>query len=324
MKLLAMCWSALIIMYIIAIKLRPHKDKLGWVEQAMNILVYLLVLLMGLRMGANKEIVDSLGTIGVQSLLVSVITITLSILGITLSRKILRMDRFGNVGDDRVSEGAKAAKEAKANVAGIKSTIIIGVDVAAGMTVGYFLIYKKLGIQDEFMIKSDPYLTACLVLLIGTVGLNLGLDGTVFRNIKKAGAGIILFPIAAVAGSIIGGVIYGLITPLSIREGVAIASGFGWYTYAPNVILQAGYPVASAISFLHNVIREIAGIIGIPFIAQKIGYVEACAVPGVAAMDVCMPIVERSAREDTVVYSFGIGLLMCLSVPIIVPLVIGA
>ena len=46
--------------------------------------------------------------------------------------------------------------------------------------------------------------------------------------------------------------------------------------------------------------------------------------PGVAAMDVCMPIVERSAREDTVVYSFGIGLLMCLSVPIIVPLVIGA
>ena len=324
MKLLAMCWSALIIMYIIAIKLRPHKDKLGWVEQAMNILVYLLVLLMGLRMGANKEIVDSLGTIGVQSLLVSVITITLSVLGITLSRKILRMDRFGNVGDDRVSEGAKAAKEAKANVAGIKSTIIIGVDVAAGMTVGYFLIYKKLGIQDEFMIKSDPYLTACLVLLIGTVGLNLGLDGTVFRNIKKAGAGIILFPIAAVAGSIIGGVIYGLITPLSIREGVAIASGFGWYTYAPNVILQAGYPVASAISFLHNVIREIAGIIGIPFIAQKIGYVEACAVPGVAAMDVCMPIVERSAREDTVVYSFGIGLLMCLSVPIIVPLVIGA
>ena len=324
MKLLAMCWSALIIMYIIAIKLRPHKDKLGWVEQAMNILVYLLVLLMGLRMGANKEIVDSLGTIGVQSLLVSVITITLSVLGITLSRKILRMDRFGNVGDDRVSEGAKAAKEAKANVAGIKSTIIIGVDVAAGMAVGYFLIYKKLGIQDEFMIKSDPYLTACLVLLIGTVGLNLGLDGTVFRNIKKAGAGIILFPIAAVAGSIIGGVIYGLITPLSIREGVAIASGFGWYTYAPNVILQAGYPVASAISFLHNVIREIAGIIGIPFIAQKIGYVEACAVPGVAAMDVCMPIVERSAREDTVVYSFGIGLLMCLSVPIIVPLVIGA
>ncbi|MCR4708744.1 MAG: lysine exporter LysO family protein [Clostridiales bacterium] len=324
MKLLAMCWSALILMYIVGMKLRSRKEKLTWVEEAMNVLVYLLVLLMGLRMGANKEIVDSLGTIGVQSLIVSAITITMSMLGITLSRKILRMDRYGNVGDERVPKGEKPSKETGTNVTGIKSTIIIGVVVALGMAVGYFLIYKKLGIQDEFMIKSDPWLTLCLVMLIGTVGLNLGLDGSVFRNIKKAGAGIILFPIAAVLGSVIGGVIYGLITPLSIREGVAIASGFGWYTYAPNVILQAGYPVASAISFLHNVIREVTGIIGIPFLTQKIGYIEACAVPGVAAMDVCMPIVERSAREDTVVYSFGIGLLMCLSVPIIVPLVIGA
>jgi uncharacterized membrane protein YbjE (DUF340 family) len=323
MKLLAMCWSALILMYIVGMKLRNRKEKLGWVESAMNFMVYLLVLLMGLRMGANKEIVDSLGTIGIQSLIVTVITIVMSVLGITLSRKILKMDRYGNVGEDRLPKGEAPVKKAGTNVAGIKSTIIIGGVVAAGMLVGYFLIYKKLGVQDEFMVKSDPYLTACLVLLIGTVGLTLGLDGSVFRNIKKAGAGIILFPIAAVLGSVIGGVIYAAISPMTLREGIAISCGFGWYTYAPNVILQAGYPVASAVSFLHNVLREVAGIIGIPFLAQKIGYVEACAVPGVAAMDVCMPIVERSAREDTVVYSFGIGLLMCLSVPVLVPLVIG-
>ena len=323
MKLLAMCWSALILMYIVGMKLRNRKEKLGWVESAMNFMVYLLVLLMGLRMGANKEIVDSLGTIGIQSLIVTVITIVMSVLGITLSRKILKMDRYGNMGEDRLPKGEAPVKKAGTNVAGIKSTIIIGGVVAAGMLVGYFLIYKKLGGQDEFMVKSDPYLTACLVLLLGTVGLTLGLDGSVFRNIKKAGAGIILFPIAAVLGSVIGGVIYAAISPMTLREGIAISCGFGWYTYAPNVILQAGYPVASAVSFLHNVLREVAGIIGIPFLAQKIGYVEACAVPGVAAMDVCMPIVERSAREDTVVYSFGIGLLMCLSVPVLVPLVIG-
>ncbi len=323
MKLLAMCWSAMIIMYVVGMKLRDKREKLNWVETAMNIMVYLLVLLMGLRMGANKEIMDSLGTIGIQSLIVTVITIVLSVLGITLSRKILKMDRYGNVGDDRLLKGETPQKQAETNIAGIKSTIIIGGVVALGMLVGYFLIYKKLGVQDEFMIKSDPYLTACLVLLLGTVGLTLGLDGSVFRNIRKAGAGIILFPIAAFLGSVLGGIIYAAISPVTLREGIAIACGFGWYTYAPNVILQAGYPVASAISFLHNVLREVAGIIGIPFLAQKIGYVEACAVPGVAAMDVCMPIVERSAREDTVVYSFGIGLLMCLSVPVVVPLIIG-
>lgn len=65
------------------------------------------------------------------------------------------------------------------------------------------------------------------------------------------------------------------------------------------------------------------GIIIIPLAAQKIGYIEATAIPGVAAMDVCMPIVERSCNQETIVYAFCIGASMCIAVPLLVPLVIG-
>ena len=324
MKQLAMYWSAMVIMYVIASKLRNRKENFKWVNEAINVPIYVLVLLMGLRMGANKEIVDSLGTIGVQSVIVSVLVIGCSILGVILMRAVLKMDRYGNVGADRVPNGQKPEKAAEANVAGIRSTIIIGGLVAIGMAVGYFLIYKKYSVQDAFLEKSDPAITVLLIILLAFVGFSLGLDGSVFGNIKKAGARVFLFPLAIVAGTIVGGVIYGLISSLSIREGVAVAAGFGWYTYAPNIIAQAGYPVASAISFLHNVIREVVGIIGIPFFATKIGYIEATAVPGIAAMDVCMPIIEKYARKDTVVYGFATGLLMCILVPLIVPLAIGA
>ena len=324
MKQLAMYWSAMVIMYVIASKLRNRKENFKWVGEAINVPIYILVLLMGLRMGANKEIVDSLGTIGVQSVIVSVLVIGCSILGVILIRAMLKMDRYGNVGADRVPNGQKPEKAAEANVAGIRSTIIIGGLVAIGMAVGYFLIYKKYSVQDAFLEKSDPAITVLLIILLAFVGFSLGLDGSVFGNIKKAGARVFLFPLAIVAGTIVGGVIYGLISSLSIREGVAVAAGFGWYTYAPNIIAQAGYPVASAISFLHNVIREVVGIIGIPFFATKIGYIEATAVPGIAAMDVCMPIIEKYARKDTVVYGFATGLLMCILVPLIVPLMIGA
>ncbi|MBE6025556.1 MAG: lysine exporter LysO family protein [Clostridiales bacterium] len=324
MKQLAMYWSAMVIMYIIASKLRNRKENFKWVGEAINVPIYVLVLLMGLRMGANKEIVDSLGTIGVQSVIVSVLVIGCSILGVILMRAVLKMDRYGNVGADRVPNGQKPEKAAEANVAGIRSTIIIGGLVAIGMAVGYFLIYKRYSVQDAFLEKSDPAITVLLIILLAFVGFSLGLDGSVFGNIKKAGARVFLFPLAIVAGTIVGGVIYGLISSLSIREGVAVAAGFGWYTYAPNIIAQAGYPVASAISFLHNVIREVVGIIGIPFFATKIGYIEATAVPGIAAMDVCMPIIEKYARKDTVVYGFATGLLMCILVPLIVPLMIGA
>ena len=74
---------------------------------------------------------------------------------------------------------------------------------------------------------------------------------------------------------------------------------------------------------MHNVIRETLGIIIIPLAAQKIGYIEAAAIPGVSAMDVCMPIVERSCNQETLVYSFCTGALMCIVVPLLVPLVIG-
>ena len=322
MKMLAMCWSACVIAYIIAAKLRHNKEKYKWIAEAINYPVYLLVLLMGLRMGANKEIIDSLGTIGLQSVAISVLVIGFSILGVTLVRKFLKMDRYGNVGEDRVPKGKGPKGNAEANVDGIKSTIIIGSLVALGMAVGYFLIYKKLSVEDAFLEKTDPLITIFLVLLLTCVGFSLGLDGTVFKNIKKAGAGVFLFPIAIVSGTILGGVIYGLISSLSVKEGVAVAAGFGWYTYAPNIISQAGYPVASAISFLHNVIREVTGIIGVPFFATKIGYIESVAVPGIASMDVCVPIIEKYAREDTVVYGFATGIVMCLLTPIIVPLVI--
>ena len=324
MKLLAMCWSSLFISYFIGSRLRDKKENFKWVGEAINYPVYLLVLLMGLRMGAYKEIIDSLGTIGVQSLMITVFVIAFSIFGVMAVRALLKMDRYGNVGEDRVPKGQQPKEAAEANVAGIRSTIIIGAQVAIGMAIGYFLVYRKLGIQDAFLEKTDPLVTILLIIMLIEVGLNLGLDGSVFRNIKKAGAGVILFPVAIVLGSILGGIVYSLFSSLTVREGIAIAAGFGWYTYAPNVIAQAGYPVASAISFMHNVIREVTGIIGVPFFAAKVGYIESTAVPGIASMDVCVPIIEKYAREDTVVYGFATGLLMCVLVPIVVPLVIGA
>ena len=44
-------------------------------------------------------------------------------------------------------------------------------------------------------------------------------------------------------------------------------------------------------------------ILLIPFVAKKIGYIETTGMPGAAAMDVCLPIVEKSTRSDIAVYS---------------------
>ena len=95
---------------------------------------------------------------------------------------------------------------------------------------------------------------------------------------------------------------------------------------APSVISGAGHAVAGAISFLHNVLRETMGLIFLPLIASKIGYIEAMKTYNAirADFDLCLPLVEKYCNPETMAYSFCTGMLMCLSCAALVPLIIGA
>ena len=204
-----------------------------------------------------------------------------------------------------------------ANANGVKELVL------AGMLLGYFVIPEIFEDTDRFQEMSGDWLVAGICLLLGTVGFNLGLSGGIFEKFKGMGVSVIIIPVAAVAGSLICGTLYSFLSPMTMRECIAVSAGFGWYTMAPSVITEAGFAVAGAVSFMHNVIRETLGIVIIPLAAKKIGYLEAISIPGVAAMDVCLPIIEKSCRTETIVYSMCTGALMCVTVPIAVPLAIG-
>jgi uncharacterized membrane protein YbjE (DUF340 family) len=51
--------------------------------------------------------------------------------------------------------------------------------------------------------------------------------------------------------------------------------------------------------------------------------VECTSLPGAAAMDVCLPIVEKATAPNITIYSFITGVVLSISVPIMVPLIIG-
>lgn len=153
--------------------------------------------------------------------------------------------------------------------------------------------------------------------------MDLGLDGTVIANFRRVGLRILAFPAAVIIGTLIGALAVCPLLALSLRECLAVGCGFGWYTLAPGIIMEAGHLTASAVSFLHNVMRELFSIILIPLVAKKIGYIETTGMPGAAAMDVCLPIVEKSTRSDIAVYSFVSGVIMSILVPVLVPLMIG-
>ena len=262
--------------YFIGSKLRHKKEKLAWTGKFQTVAIVLLVLTMGSRMGANDEVIENLGSIGVYSLVVTVVILVFSIIAVFLARKVLRIDRHGLlISADKSMDAVN--KEENSNVDGgkiDKMTLIIIASVILGLICGYALVDKVFDSYDTFNTMAGHAIQIGLCILLSLVGLDLGLDGTVIDNFRKVGLRVLIFPFAIAIGSLAGAFICGLILPLSVKEMLAVGAGFGWYSLAPGIILEAGLAQASAVAFMHNVMREILGIIFIPLVAKKIGYLE--------------------------------------------------
>lgn len=327
MKLLALYWSFMIVAYILAAGLRKKKAEFPRISEAMMIVVYFLCFDMGLRMGINEEVTSGIGTIGAVAFLVTVCCIAGSMAATTVTRKIFRMDRYGNLPGMKY-EGEKEASAAggEARFKSLRTSLMIVLVVGGGMSIGAFVIAGKFAEHlQSFDDLSYIGLVIMLCILLFLVGFDIGAKGSIFETIRRVGFRVLAFPVAAIAGTMIVGTIAYLILGFTMKESLAICAGFGWYSYAPIVIAGGGpqFAVASAVSFLHNVMREVSGILFLPVLARNFGYIESTAVPGSAAMDVCMPIVEHSCRPDTVIYSFTTGLVMCIATSVGVPLIMG-
>ncbi len=111
MAMLALYWSIMIACYLIGqLRLRKYAEKFKFVDKLMSLSVYALVLLMGLRMGADEEVTSSLGSIGIQALFVTVLTAAGSMLGAFAVRKLLHIDRHAHPAGAVVNEAGLRTK----------------------------------------------------------------------------------------------------------------------------------------------------------------------------------------------------------------------
>lgn len=195
-------------------------------------------------------------------------------------------------------------------------TICIAVSVIAGILAGYFII------PEGFAEISGNLIVAGLSLLLLFVGMDIGVEGTIVANFKRAGWRVIVFPFVIMIGTYIGAAAASLVLPVTMKDALCVGSGFGWYTLAPAMLAEYSMEI-SAMSFMHNVMRELIGILLMPLVAAKVGYIETISLPGSSSMDVCLPIVERVTKSDIAVYSFLSGAVLSASTPIMVSFMMG-
>lgn len=331
-------WAVMLASYFAASRLRKNNIKISSVPNITMIIVYMLVFIMGLRLGSDHQLLSQIKSIGAQAVIITVACVAGSMIAVSLLRKLTGIDKFGNINMKAAAQAADNApacqtdgeKYSHSETGGlgafseIRSTAIIVAFVAAGVVAGAVVFNDPSeSLISAFDSISGNVTSVLLCIMLAFIGFDLGLSGKAGACFRSAGIRAFAFPVAAIAGTLVMGAVAGNFMGFSVKEGLAISAGFGWYTYAPVVIANAGaqYASASAVAFLYNMIRETASIMLIPIFARRVGYLEAVSMPGTSSMDICMPIIESSCRQDTVMYAFLTGFMMNIVASAGVPLI---
>lgn len=326
--------SLAVVGYFVGNKLPAAEQLQRFTNKLQTIAMIVIIFSMSMRMGANEEVMSNLNSIGLYGLIMTIAIVAGSVLSMTLARMIFHMDRYGNflhhqTAPTKVAAADEEVQPAKNEEAeeepskGVSTTTIIVVCVVGVLLFGWLCGGRLFDDVATFDRLGGTLIRIGLCTMLSLIGFDMGVEGTVMDHFKRAGWRVIVFPFMIMAGTLVAAALCSFFMPITLREGLAIGAGFGWYSFAPAAIMERGHITAGAISFMHNIIREYISVLTIPIVSKRIGYLEGMSVCGCSAMDVCLPVIERSTRSDVAVYAFISGAVQSMAVPILVPLFIG-
>ena len=314
--------------YLIAVFLNSQKSKFGWIGRFLPLVVTALIFTMGFRIGENAEVVANIGTIGLQSLIMALVTMAITILVLGFVRRALGYNRFGLFGGSSEAGGSGSADAGEDGDGEkprfSKSTLRYLIAVLLGFLLGYLLVVRAGVFSYETASSvTGTFVTYALYLMVFLVGMDMGFDGSLPQVFKATGVKAFAIPLATAAATIVGMLLCNLFMGIGLKESILIGCTFGWYSLGPNIIMEAGMISAGAYAFLVNFLRDMISILVIPWVARKFGYVETVGLPQAAAMDVCIATIEGATNKATTALAFFSGAVFTMVIPVLLPILAG-
>ncbi|MBI9047236.1 MAG: lysine exporter LysO family protein [Anaerolineaceae bacterium] len=185
-----------------------------------------------------------------------------------------------------------------------------------GIIVGYFV-----DIPSSFEYSSIEL--GLLLLLLFLIGAGIGSDQEVLSYVRKIDLISLLFPVLVAIGSILGaGLVTWLFLDFSIKEGMAVGAGFGYYSLSSLIITQIQGGELALIALLSNILREIITILSAPILVKIMGKTAPIASGGATSMDITLPAIQKYCGNQFVFLAIINGLVLSMLVPFIIPLIL--
>lgn len=257
-------------------------------------MVYLILFLMGISLAFVDNLSSHLGTIfSVSLVFVACISVAnLSVLG-WLDARVTRL--ANQAGQPLLSKWRL-----------LLDSVWLCAVILGGVIIGQWL--------DASWFAVDTLSEGALILLLLLIGVQLRNSGLTLRQIVLNPWGLKIAALVLVS-SWFGGLAGAWILDMPLSHGLALSSGYGWYSLSGILISDQLGPVLGSAAFINDLLRELFAIMLIPSLMRRfpsaaIGYGAA------TAMDFTLPVLQRSGGVAVVPVAIVSGFILSLAAPL--------
>ncbi|MFJ1220939.1 lysine exporter LysO family protein [Yersinia enterocolitica] len=182
---------------------------------------------------------------------------------------------------------------------------------------GVVIIGFLLGLsQWEWLQFAAKGSELALIFLLFLVGIQLRNSGMTLRQIVLNRRGTIVAFVVAIS-ALAGGMLAAVLMDLPIKTGLAMASGFGWYSLSGILLTDSFGPVIGSAAFFNDLARELVAIMLIPTLVRSSSST-ALGLCGATSMDFTLPVLQHSGGLEMVPAAIVHGFILSLLAPILI------
>ncbi|SFN60363.1 lysine exporter LysO family protein [Xenorhabdus japonica] len=274
-----------------------NKSMLILVHQLLNIMVYIILILMGISLAMLENLSSNL-----LSILLYAMTFFLCIFIINILALYLLDKRDPWIINVHKQEKPPSRLHMALDSVKLCGALILG-----------FLIGLTGWSWFHFSSRASEI---ALVLLLFLVGIQLRNNGMSLKQTLLNRRGTIIAIVVAIS-SLLGGVLAAFLLGLPIKTGLAIASGYGWYSLSGILISDAYGPILGSTAFFNDLARELASIMLIPMLINRYRST-ALGLTGAASIDFTLPILQRCGGVSIVPAAIVHGFILSLITPLFI------
>lgn len=279
----------------------PTSQKLAaFGGQALTYLIYLILIVIGIELGLVDDLVQKVGDI--IKYLVVLITLTIGFGAISL----VFFDKFTQ--KNQLSKHTLPNQKPKISLRGSLAQLIC---LAIGFMAAKFL--------PAGFIPPEKTTTILLMVLLFLVGVSLKGSGIGLKQALVNKTGLQVSVIFIFCTTLSGIIFASIFHEVTLMQGLALASGYGWYSLSGTIMTDAYGAVWGSVALLNDLAREVIALIFIPWVMHYSTSV-AVSLGGVTSLDFTLPTILQAGGTQIMPIAISFGFIVNIVSPVLMVL----